>query len=69
MLIQKTSTWSGILNQMEIPMTQDQFDRLEKREEFIQNIFPKLTATQREFLITGMNEKEQDEVFGDSPEL
>ena len=60
MLITKKCILTHRLNTLEIPMTKSQYDRLNNRYytgEFIQDIFPDLTPSQREFLITGITDE------------
>lgn len=54
---------TGKTNSMVLDVTQDQLDRYESGE-LVQNVFPNLTLTEREFLITGMTAEEQKEIFG-----
>lgn len=63
MKVKKTSTWSGKINEMELDITENQW-RNYMAGMLVQQAFPNLDATEREFLITGMSEKEQKEVFG-----
>jgi hypothetical protein len=56
-------------NQMVLPMTTEEFDAAYdnwKGGAFIQNAFPNLSPIQREFLMSGMSEQEQNEFFGDA---
>ena len=56
-------------NQMTLPMTPEEFDAAYdnwKAGAFIQNAFPNLNPIQREFLMSGMSEEEQNEFFGDA---
>jgi hypothetical protein len=51
---------------MELPLTEAQYlagMRLREDGELIQNAFPTLSPVQREFLMTGMSEAEQNEFF------
>jgi len=53
-------------NEMELPLTEAQYlegMRLRQQGELIQNAFPNLSPVQREFLMTGMSEAEQNEFF------
>ena len=66
MNIEMTSSLSGETNVMNIPITKEQFERVEKRfetGELIQDIVPHLSPQEREFLISGMSEEEQDKMF------
>ena len=65
--ITRKSMFTGNLNTMEIPMTQEAFQLAEARwqmGELIQNAFPKLNADQREFIKTGCTPAEWERVFG-----
>lgn len=50
MLITRISPWSGKRNSRDLPVTQEQMDRFARRETVIQNIFPNLSAGDREYL-------------------
>ena len=63
MLIAVKNRLTGKTNEMDLPVTEEQIRRFEAGE-FVQNVFPHLNATQREFLITGMTPAEQKEIFG-----
>jgi hypothetical protein len=56
------------VNTMELPMSEREFELAHaawKGGMLIQNAFPTLSPVQREFLMSGMSEAEQDEFFGD----
>ena len=57
MEIIKTSMFSGVEHQMDLPITAAQFRRWEEGE-LIQNVFPDLTHGQREYIMTGITEDE-----------
>lgn len=63
MKITRTSPFSGKVNTMDIPVTQDQIDAWENGE-LIQRAMPNLTPDQREFLMTGITPQEWEETFG-----
>ena len=63
MLITRTSGFSGKVNTMEIPVTQEQIDSW-KNGELIQRAMPNLTPDQREFIMTGITPEEWDEMLG-----
>ena len=46
---------------MEIDVTHEQLDRYETGGEYIQVVFPDLTADEREFIMTGITAEEWDE--------
>jgi hypothetical protein len=53
-------------SEMLIPLTPAEFkEGMQKCADgqMIQNVFPKLSSTQREFLISGLDEKQQKEIF------
>lgn len=57
MKVSMTSPLSGQTNVMELPITPEQLRRWEQGE-FVQDVFPHLTADQREFLMTGITPEE-----------
>lgn len=66
MLVTKTSTLTGKTNTLEIPITQSEFERVQKRMltgEYIQGIVPNLSAPLRHFLISGITPEEWDSMF------
>ena len=66
MKITRISMVSLRRNEMELPLTEAQYlagMRLREDGELIQNAFPTLSPVQREFLMTGMSEAEQNEFF------
>jgi hypothetical protein len=59
MIITKKDPLSGKINSIEIPITKEELARCNTRHESnecIQNIVPNLTASQREFLMTGITD-------------
>lgn len=53
-------------SEMTLPLTLTEFnDGMKKCKDgqMIQNVFTKLSATQREFLISGLDEKQQKQIF------
>jgi hypothetical protein len=62
MLITRKSMYSGKVNTMDLPITDEQIARWES-DTLIQNAFPNLNADQREFLMTGILPEEWDEMF------
>lgn len=62
MIITRTSGLSGIVREMDLPVTEEQLARWEGGE-LVQNVFPHLDAGQREFLMTGITTEEWDETF------
>ena len=63
MIITRTSMATGKTHTMDLPISQEKLDSWEKGKGLIQDIFPELTADQREFLITGMTQEEWDDLF------
>jgi hypothetical protein len=64
----RTSPLTGKVNEMEIPCTQEQLDEFHNRKpgqpfRLIQQIFPNLNATQREFIMTGYTQEDWDKMF------
>ena len=71
MLITKTSVMTGEKNEMLLPVTNEQIERWQNGE-LIQNVFPHLSPSEREFLISGVTpeewgqmEADMNEVYGD----
>lgn len=60
--VRAKSVYSGEYNEMEIPITKEQFEDW-KKGNLIQNAFPQLTADQREFLLTGITPEEWRQMF------
>ena len=65
MLITKTSKCSGKIHTMDIPITPEQYSSFQSNNRVIQQIFPTLSANEREFLLTGSTQEEWDEMFGE----
>lgn len=68
MLITKQSVMTGEKNTMLLPVTNEQIDRWQNGE-LIQNVFPHLTPSEREFLISGVTPEEWDVVNEDMEEV
>ena len=71
MLITKTSVMTGEKNEMLLPVTNEQIEKWEGGA-LIQDVFPHLTPSEREFLISGVTpdelgqmESDMEEVYGD----
>jgi hypothetical protein len=62
MLISRKSPFSGKVNSMDLPITESQLERWQAGE-MIQNVFPRLTADEREFLMTGITAQEWEDTF------
>lgn len=65
MLVTKTSELTGITRTLDLPITQLQLDLWENSNRLVQEVFPNLTDSQREFLLTGMIDEEWDSLFAD----
>ena len=68
MLITKTSVMTGEKNEMLLPVTNEQIERWEGGA-LIQDVFPHLTPSEREFLISGVTPEEWDVVKEDMEEV
>lgn len=64
MLIKRESMLSGIIHEMDLPVTNEQLAQW-LGGAMVQDVFPHLTADQREFLMTGIMPDEWDAAFGD----
>ena len=65
MLIKRTSLLTGRINEMEIPVTQEDLEKWKNSGRCIQNVFPTLTNDQREFLLSGSTPEEWNEAIPD----
>jgi uncharacterized protein YdeI (YjbR/CyaY-like superfamily) len=63
MIVKQLNRLTGQVNEMELDITDEQISAFEKGA-FVQDAFPNLTPTEREFILTGMTEAEQKEIFG-----
>ena len=68
MKITRTSIISGNVSTMELDVTQEQLDLYATRTAFVQDVFPNLTAMQREFIKTGITQAEWDKAFPEKDE-
>ena len=66
MLITRTSTVSGISRTMDLPITQEQLDIYNTGILYLQDCFPDCTASQREFIKTGITDDEWAALFGEN---
>lgn len=66
MLITRTSTLSGITRTMDIPCSQEDYNRWTLEGVPIQYAMPWLTADQREFIKTGITAEEWEELFAEA---
>lgn len=67
MNITKTSQLSNITRTLDLDVTQEQITRWQNGE-LIQNVFPHLSDSEREFLMTGITQDEWDTAFPEEPE-
>lgn len=65
MLVTKTSMITGIQHTFDLNITEEQLKRFNSGQGYVQDIFPHLTADEREFLLTGVTQEEFDSVFPD----
>ena len=69
MLVTRTSPVSNEINQREIDITPEQLAAYEAGFlGHIQNAFPRISAEDREFIITGTTPEEWDELFSEEDE-
>lgn len=61
----RTSLFSGQLNRMDLPVSPDKLVRFLQGEipGLIQNVFPELSADQREFVLTGYTPEDWQRMF------
>lgn len=67
MLISRKSALSGEVHELEIPVDPEVYASWTDGMTigFIQEVFPQLSADDREFLLTGITPQEWQEAFGD----
>ena len=65
MIITRISPLTGRSATMDLPVTQDQLDEFAapRRARLIQDIFPDLSASEREFIKTGYTQADWDKLF------
>ena len=67
MLVTNISQLSGKEHTLDLDITQEQLERFYNRREngeYVQTIFPNLSAGEREFLISGITQEEWTNMFG-----
>lgn len=64
MKISRISALSGKTHTLDLDITQDQLEAWQSGKLLIQEAFPQLSNTEREFLLSGITEGEWEEVFG-----
>lgn len=62
MIIERISMFTGKKHALDLPVTQEQLDRWQAGA-MIQEVFPELTADQREYILTGVTAEEWDAVM------
>lgn len=65
MLITRTSMATGITRTLDLPVTEAQLAAFSATQGLIQDIFPQLSDSDREFILTGMTDEEWDEIYAD----
>ena len=68
MKIAKQSQITGIVHTMELDITAEQLWNYENGYGLIQDVFPNLTSSEREFLMTGVTDDEWNQMFGEEEE-
>lgn len=64
MLIERRSPLTGMINVMDLPVTQEQIDEwLSPSRRMVQDVFPNLSQEQREFIMTGYTNQDWDQMF------
>lgn len=64
MIVTRKSPLSGVVHSMDLPITQEQLHEWKNGGRMIQDVFPHLSAEDREFILTGITGPEWDEAFG-----
>ena len=64
MLIEKKSPLNGEWNVMDLPVTEEQLTA-HKNGQLAQDVFPHLSPSEREFIISGITPKEWVMLFGE----
>lgn len=67
MQIQRVDPYTGKLNTLDLNVTKEQLD-LYANGTLLQDAFPHLTPTEREFIKTGLTEESQNKIFGEEDE-
>ena len=65
MLVTRRSPYSNITRHWDMDVTQEQLDAYFDGKGLVHEIFPQLTADEREFIMTGITPEEWDELFFD----
>ena len=61
MIIERKSVISGIVRQRDLDVTPEQIERWQGGE-LIQNVFPHLSPSDREFIVTGTTDEEWEQI-------
>jgi hypothetical protein len=69
MLVKRQSVLTRNWNTMELPVTAQQIDEWKNKGRLIQDVFPNLSASQRQFLMSGVTEAEWVKAFGDEDNI
>lgn len=65
MLVIRKSLFTGVMNEMELPIAEEQLAEFESdNSRLVQDVFPNLNSGQREFLMTGSTSAEWEDLFG-----
>ena len=65
MKIRKKSMLTGKDHVMDLPISKEKLEYWHNSPAHIQDVFPELSADQREFLMTGITSDEWNNAFGD----
>lgn len=65
MQVTRRSPFSGKTHTMELAITEEELQRW-KAGELVQNVWPQLTADEREFIMTGITKEEWDAEFAEA---
>jgi hypothetical protein len=68
MIITRRSPLTGKLNEMDLPITEDQIRLYQQGRILVQQAFPNLTPDQREFFKTGYTPEDWDRMFPEEDE-
>lgn len=68
MIIVRKSQLTGKVHEMEMDVTPEQIDNYMKGGLLIQDAFPSLTNSEREFIMTGITDAEWEEFVGKDEE-
>lgn len=68
MIVSRISPLTQKVVEIDLPITEEQVILWNSGQGLIQDIFPDLTPSQREFILTGICEEEWNQLFGDEDE-